>query len=94
MAMIQVVVQSIAGGLAIAVVEELIRAATTGAAKRAGAGPTVVRDIGTAFRLVAVVAIISAVLRITGVASEFTALTFSGIAALACPSRLRRRSRT
>jgi small-conductance mechanosensitive channel len=52
-------------------------------AKRAGAGPTVNRDIKDFSRLVAVVLIVSNVLHYTGLSSEFTALTVSGITAVA-----------
>lgn len=75
--------ESVLIGAGILVVEEVTRLILKGAVKRAGGGPTVSRDIGVALRLVAAVAIISTVLRVTGLASELTALTVSGIGALA-----------
>ena len=63
-------------------IEELVRFGATRAAKRAGAGPTVIRDIGTATRLIALIVVLSAVFRVTGFASDLSLLTFSGIGAL------------
>lgn len=77
------VIQLVTTALVVIALEELGRAVSKRAAKRAGAGPTVVRDIGAMLRIGAAVAIITNVLSATGVASEFTALTVSGIAALA-----------
>jgi small conductance mechanosensitive channel len=54
-----------------------------GAAKIAGVGRTVIRDIRDGMRVIALVIIISGILSFTGLASEFTALTISGIAGLA-----------
>jgi len=53
------------------------------AAKLAGASPTVIRDIGAGLRIIAIIAIASGILSLTGLASEFTALTISGIGAIA-----------
>ena len=79
---LEAVAQSIVAGAGIIVIEELARVALTGGAKRAGAGPRVINDLGTGMRLIGAVAFVSVVLRVTGLASEFTALTISGIAAL------------
>jgi small-conductance mechanosensitive channel len=53
------------------------------AARIAGAGPTVSRDIAAFVRIIALVIMASGVLNFTGLASDFTALTISGVAALA-----------
>jgi small conductance mechanosensitive channel len=64
-------------------IEEIISSVIRRAAKSAGANPTVIRDIGTALRVIAVLVILSGILSLAGFASEFTALTISGIGALA-----------
>jgi len=76
-------IQSIGIGVGIIIVEELLNAIARRAAKRAGASRTVTRDLGYGLRLVAALAVITNFLNALGVASEFTALTVSGIAALA-----------
>ena len=53
------------------------------AAKRAGASSTLIRDIRVALRIIAILVVASGILSITGLASEFTALTISGIGAIA-----------
>ncbi len=53
------------------------------AATRAGASKTVIRDVGAGLRVIALLAILSGILSIAGLASEFTALTISGIGAVA-----------
>jgi small-conductance mechanosensitive channel len=71
--------------LAIGVVlfEEFVGLVIGRAAKLAGASPTVARDVRVSLRIIAVLIIASGILSITGLASEFTALTISGIGALA-----------
>lgn len=64
-------------------VEEVISFLIRRAAKVAGASSTVIRDIGAAMRVIAILVIIAGILSLTGLASEFTALTLSGIGALA-----------
>ncbi len=64
-------------------IEEAINSLIRHAAKAAGTSPTVIRDIGVAMRVIAILIIISVILSLTGLASEFTALTISGIGALA-----------
>ena len=70
-------------GIGIVVAEELISFVVRRAARRARAGPTVLRDIGTGMRLIALVLILSDVLSATGLSSLFTTLTISGILAVA-----------
>jgi small-conductance mechanosensitive channel len=79
---IDAVIRSLLVGISIITVAELLRTACTRAARRAGAEPVVIRDMGEGFRIVAAVAVVSAILSVTGLATEFTALTMSGIAAL------------
>lgn len=62
---------------------ELLSLAIRRAAKVAGASPTVIRDVREGTRVLAILIVISAILTFTGLASEFTALTISGIAGLA-----------
>jgi len=52
-------------------------------AKKAGTNPTVIRDIAVAMRVIAVLVIVTIILSLTGLASQFTAITVSGIGALA-----------
>ena len=72
-----------AGGIGIVAAEELVSAVTRRAAKAAGAGSTVLRDIKTGTRLIALVLVLSNVLNLTGLSSLFTTLTISGILAVA-----------
>ena len=69
--------------LGIIVGEELIGLVIRGAAKAARAGPTVLRDIRTGMRLIALVLILSDALSVVGLSSLFTTLTISGILAVA-----------
>jgi small-conductance mechanosensitive channel len=72
-----------ASGIGILAAEEVISLVTRRAAKAAGAGSTVLRDIKTGTRLIALVLIISNVLNLAGLSSLFTTLTISGILAVA-----------
>jgi small-conductance mechanosensitive channel len=71
--------------LAVGVVlfEEFVGLIISRAAKLAGASPTVARDVRVSLRVIAALVIISGILSITGLASEFTFLTISGVGALA-----------
>src|SRR5271157_380335 len=77
----------IAGSIVIVVatllIEEGISFIIRRAAKLAKVRPSAIRDITVGLRIVAILVIISAVLGFTGLSSEFTSLTISGIAALA-----------
>lgn len=64
-------------------IEEVISFLIRRAAKVAGASSTVIRDVGAAMRVIAILVVIAGILSFTGLASEFTALTLSGIGALA-----------
>jgi small-conductance mechanosensitive channel len=52
-------------------------------ARRAGAGPTVTRDIGATLRIVAAALVLSNVLSYSGLSSFFTGLTVSAVVAVA-----------
>jgi len=69
--------------VATVLIEEAISFVIRRAAKAAGTSSTVIRDIGVALRVIAILIILAAILSLTGLASEFTALTISGIGALA-----------
>ena len=77
----------IAGSIVIIVVtlliEEGISFIIRRAARLAKVRLSAIRDITVGLRIVAILVIISAVLGFTGLSSEFTSLTISGIAALA-----------
>ena len=64
-------------------IEEAVNFLIRRAAKAAGANPTVIRDVRVALRVIAVLVIVSGILSLTGLTSEFTTLTISGIGALA-----------
>jgi small-conductance mechanosensitive channel len=71
------------GTAVVILVEEAISHAIMRAAKAAGTNPTVVRDVRVALRVIAVLVIFSVILSLTGLSSEFTSITISGIGALA-----------
>ncbi len=64
-------------------IEEVIRFLIMRAAKAAGASPTVIRDVGVTLRVIAGLVILSGILSLTGLTSDFTTLAISGIGALA-----------
>jgi small-conductance mechanosensitive channel len=66
-----------------AIVGELFRHVLTALAKRAGASRDVIRDIRDGVRIAWIVIAVAAVLIVTGIASEFQALTVTGLAGLA-----------
>src|ERR1039457_28571 len=74
---------SVVIAITIFVAAEVISLIIGRTAKVAGARPSVIRDIKTAIRLIAVFLIVSQVLQFTGLASEFTTLTISGVTAIA-----------
>ena len=63
-------------------IEETLSFVIRRAVKLAGASSTVIRDIRVSLRIIAIVVIISGILSITGLASEFSVLTVSGIGAI------------
>lgn len=71
------------GAVVTILIEEGINRVIRRAAKASGTNPTVIRDIGVAMRVIAVLVIATVILSLTGLASEFTAITISGIGALA-----------
>lgn len=73
-----------AGLAALAIVGmELLSLVIRRAAKKAGVNHAVLRDVRDGFRIIALAVAASAILSFTGLASEFTALTISGIAGVA-----------
>lgn len=64
-------------------IEEFISSIIKRAAKVAGTSRTLVRDVVSVMRIIAILIVIAGILSLTGLASEFTALTISGIGALA-----------
>ena len=64
-------------------IEEVISSIIRRAAKVAGTSPTVIRDVVVALRVIAILIVLAGILSLTGLASEFTTLTISGIGALA-----------
>ena len=70
-------------GAGIFVGEEILSLLIRGVAKRAGAGPTVTRDIGATLRVIAILLILSDVLSFSGLSDLFTGLTVSAVAAVA-----------
>ncbi|MDA4115504.1 MAG: mechanosensitive ion channel family protein [Thaumarchaeota archaeon] len=70
-------------GAGIFVGEEILSFIIRGIAKRAGAGPTVTRDIGASLRVIALLLVLSDVLSFSGLSDLFTGLTVSAVAAVA-----------
>jgi MscS family membrane protein len=62
--------------------EEFISLVIRRAAKIAGASTTVIRDVRVSLRIIAAAVIVSGILSIAGLASEFSVLTVSGIGAI------------
>lgn len=79
--------QLVAGSIIITVASfgglEFLSVIVRRAAKLAGAGPTVLRDLKDGTRVIALVIAVSGILSFSGLASEFTALTITGIAGVA-----------
>ena len=65
-----------------AIVGELFRRGLTALARRAGASKQLVRTIRDGVRIAWIVVAVAAVLIVTGIASEFQALTVTGLAGL------------
>ena len=80
---LELVVGGIVGTVVTILIEEGINRIIRRGAKKAGTNRTVIRDIGVAMRIIAVLVIVTVILSLSGLASEFTAITISGIGALA-----------
>ena len=80
---LELIVGGIVGTAVTILIEEGINRIIRRGAKKAGTNRTVIRDIGVAMRIIAVLVIVTVILSLTGLASEFTAITISGIGALA-----------
>ena len=70
-------------GVGIFVAEEILSFVIRRVARRAGAGPTVTRDIGATLRIIAIALILSDILSFSGLSSLFTGLTVSAVVAVA-----------
>ncbi len=71
------------GTIVIILIEEGINRIIRRGAKKARTNPTVIRDIAVAMRVIAILVIVTVILSLTGLASQFTTITISGIGALA-----------
>src|SRR3989442_7985169 len=89
-----ILIQIVSVVIASAIVGELFRRGLTALAKRAGASRDVIRDIRGGVRIAWIVIAVAAVLIVTGIASEFQALTVTGLAGLAISLALRQLSPT
>ncbi|HEV2389610.1 MAG TPA: mechanosensitive ion channel domain-containing protein [Nitrososphaerales archaeon] len=69
-------------GAGVFVTEETLSFLVRRIVRRAGAGPTVTRDIGVSFRVIAAALVLSNVLSYSGLSSLFTGLTVSAVVAL------------
>ena len=70
-------------GAGIFAAEEILSFGIRRAARRAGAGPTVTRDIGATMRVGAAILVLSDALSYSGLSSLFTGLTVSAVLAVA-----------
>jgi small conductance mechanosensitive channel len=80
---IRIIAAIIGIGVGIFVTEEILSFVIRRVARRAGAGPTVTRDIGASLRVVAFALILSDFLSFSGLSSLFTGLTVSAVVAVA-----------
>ena len=83
MVSLELVLGIVVGTFITVLVEEGINRVIRRGAKKAGTNPTVIRDIALAMRVIAVLVIVTVILSLTGLASQFTTITISGIGALA-----------
>jgi small conductance mechanosensitive channel len=70
-------------GVGIFVGEEILSFVVRRIARRAGAAPTVTRDIGATLRIIALALVLSDILSFSGLSTLFTGLTVSAVAAVA-----------
>src|SRR2546428_2275084 len=77
---ITILIQIVSVVVSSAIVGELFRRGLTDLAKRGGASRDVIRDIRGGVRIAWIVIAVAAVLIVTGIASEFQALTVTGLA--------------
>jgi small conductance mechanosensitive channel len=83
MVSLELVLGIVVGTFITVLIEEGINRVIRRGAKKAGTNPTVIRDIALAMRVIAVLVIVTVILSLTGLASQFTTITISGIGALA-----------
>src|ERR1700733_5275594 len=80
---LRIVAAIIGIAIGIFVAEEILSFIIRRIARRAGAAPTVTRDIGATLRILALALVLSDVLSFSGLSSLFTGLTVSAVAAVA-----------
>ena len=80
---VELIIGVTVGTVATILIEEGISRIIGRGAKKSGTNPTVIRDVRVAMRVIAVLVIVTLILSLTGLASEFTTITISGIGALA-----------
>lgn len=80
---VTVLIQIVSVVVPSAIVGEIFRRGLTALAKRAGSSRDVIRDIRGGLRIAWIVIVVAGVLIVTGIASEFQALTVTGLAGLA-----------
>ena len=78
-----IIIQIVSVVVPSAIVGEFSRHVLTALARRAGASRDVIRDIRDGIRIAWIVIAVAAALIVTGIASEFQALTVTGLAGLA-----------
>jgi small-conductance mechanosensitive channel len=78
-----IIIQIVSVVVPSAIVGEFFRHVLTALARRAGASRDVIRDIRDGIRIAWIVIAVAAALIVTGIASEFQALTVTGLAGLA-----------
>ena len=83
MVSLELVLGIVVGTFITVLIEEGINRVIRRGAKKAGTNPTVIRDSALAMRVIAVLVIVTVILSLTGLASQFTTITISGIGALA-----------
>ena len=83
MVSLELVLGIVVGTFITVLIEEGINRVIRRGAKKAGTNPIVIRDIAVAMRVIAVLVIVTVILSLTGLASQFTTITISGIGALA-----------
>ena len=84
---LELIMGIIIGTSVVILIEEAINHVVRVAAKMAGTNPTVIRDFGVGMRVIAILVIIAVILSLTGLSSELTTVTLSGLVHLPFRSR-------
>lgn len=80
---VELTIVAVVGTVVTVLIEEGISSLIRRSSRVAGTSPTVIRDVIVAMRIIAILVIITGILSLAGLSSEFTTLTISGIGALA-----------